>query len=411
MTSNFSTPSLASSLSTRAEEKLIKYYLPAGLMICLLFSLFLFIARPLPSGHHYELALKLSLELLVVWLIYFLCPEFLNHKLILALILVAGLTLGFYQLTRPRPDPEITKTYESVFKDLEEGRNPYLSGRIYHRNGNDQVVYQNFNYPPLELYPYWLFYRLLHVWDLTSLSLFLIFIQLLAALILVLTFRSSGHRYLLAFLPLLVFSEITTNPAMNMLLVSIFMALLYRQERKPSSLNCLLLAIVIGLGLSAKFFFIPLAATYYFWQLKLRDLKSWLRVGGQALLSLAVSWLLMLPFGPLNVIKSTIFYNLNLGERNTYTAFYPNILSSFFYLIGQPQFYGPVAVLILFLVILFGPKLSLYTAFLLSGITFLLVAPTPEPQYFGTLLLLALASKIIKISTQPAGVMTGGEVK
>jgi len=411
MTSNFSTPSLASSLSTRAEEKLIKYYLPAGLMICLLFSLFLFIARPLPSGHHYELALKLSLELLVVWLIYFLCPEFLNHKLILALILVAGLTLGFYQLTRPRPDPEITKTYESVFKDLEEGRNPYLSGRIYHRNGNDQVVYQNFNYPPLELYPYWLFYRLLHVWDLTSLSLFLMFIQLLAALILVLTFRSSGHRYLLAFLPLLVFSEITTNPAMNMLLVSIFMALLYRQERKPSSLNCLLLAIVIGLGLSAKFFFIPLAAAYYFWQLKLRDLKSWLRVGGQALLSLAVSWLLMLPFGPLNVIKSTIFYNLNLGERNTYTAFYPNILSSFFYLIGQPQFYGPVAVLILFLVILFGPKLSLYTAFLLSGITFLLVAPTPEPQYFGTLLLLALASKIIKISTQPAGVMTGGEVK
>ena len=411
MSSSFSTTDLASSPSTRAEEKLIKYYLPAGLMICFFFSLFLFVARPLPSGHHYELALKLSLELLVVWLIYYLRPEFLNHKLILALILLAGLTLGFYQLTRPRPDPEIIETYESVFKDLEEGRNPYLSSRIYHRNGNDQVVYQNFNYPPLELYPYWLFYRLFHVWDMTSLSLFLMFIQLLAAIILVLTFRGSGHSYLLAFLPLLVFSEITTNPAMNMLLVSIFMALLYRQEKKPSTANRLLLAIVIGLGLNAKFFFIPLAATYYFWQLKLRDFKSWLRVGGQALLALAVSWLLMLPFGPLNVIKSTIFYNLNLGERNTYTTFYPNILSSFFYLIGQPQFYGPVAVLILFLVILFGPKLSLYTAFLLSGITFLLVAPTPEPQYFGTLLLLALASKILKISTQPAGVMSGGEVK
>ncbi len=401
-----------SSPSAGAEEKLIKYYLPAGLMICLLFSLFLFVARPLPSGHHYELALKLSLELLVIWLIYYLRPEFLNHKLILALILLAGLTLGFYQLTRPRPDPEITKTYESVFKDLEEGRNPYLNGRIYHRNGDGQTVYQNFNYPPLELYPYWLFYRLFHVWNMQSLSLFLMFIQLLAAIILVLTFRGSGHRYLPAFLPVLVFSEITTNPAMNMLLVSIFMALLSRQERKPSAINRLLLAIVIGLGLSAKFFFIPVAATYYFWQLKLKDFKSWLRVGGQALLSLAVSWLLMLPFGPLNVINSTIFYNLNLGERNTYTAFYPNILSSFFYLIGQPQVYGPVAVLILFLVILSTPKLSLYTAFLLSGMTFLLVAPTPEPQYFGTLLLLALASKIIKISTQPAVVaMAGGEAK
>ena len=401
-----------SSPSAGAEEKLIKYYLPAGLMICLLFSLFLFVARPLPSGHHYELALKLSLELLVIWLIYYLRPEFLNHKLILALILLAGLTLGFYQLTRPRPDPEITKTYESVFKDLEEGRNPYLNGRIYHRNGDGRTVYQNFNYPPLELYPYWLFYRLFGVWDLPSLSLFLMFIQLLAAIILVLTFRGSGHRYLPAFLPVLVFSEITTNPAMNMLLVSIFMALLSRQERKPSAINRLLLAIVIGLGLSAKFFFIPVAATYYFWQLKLKDFKSWLRVGGQALLSLAVSWLLMLPFGPLNVINSTIFYNLNLGERNTYTAFYPNILSSFFYLIGQPQVYGPVAVLILFLVILSTPKLSLYTAFLLSGMTFLLVAPTPETQYFGTLLLLALASKIIKISTQPAVVaMAGGEAK
>lgn len=401
-----------SSPSAGAEEKLIKYYWPAGLVVCLLFSLFLFVARPLPSGHHYELALKLSLELLVIWLIYYLRPEFLNHKLILALILLAGLILGFYQLTRPRPDPEITKTYESVFKDLEEGRNPYLNGRIYHRNGDGQTVYQNFNYPPLELYPYWLFYRLFHVWNMQSLSLFLMFIQLLAAIILVLTFRGSGHRYLPAFLPVLVFSEITTNPAMNMLLVSIFMALVSRQERKPSAINRLLLAIVIGLGLSAKFFFIPVAATYYFWQLKLKDFKSWLRVGGQALLSLAVSWLLMLPFGPLNVINSTIFYNLNLGERNTYTAFYPNILSSFFYLIGQPQVYGPVAVLILFLVILSTPKLSLYTAFLLSGMTFLLVAPTPETQYFGTLLLLALASKIIKISTQPAVVaMAGGEAK
>lgn len=403
-------PNFASPPSAGTEEKLLKYYWPAGLIICLLFSLFLFVARPLPSGHHYELALKLSLELLVVWLIYYLRPEFLNHKLILALILLAGLTLGFYQLTRPRPDPEITRTYESVFKDLEEGRNPYLNGRIYHRNGDGQIVYQNFNYPPLELYPYWLFYRLFHVWTMQSLSLFLMFIQLLAAIILVLTFRSSGHRYLLAFLPLLVFSEITTNPAMNMLLVSIFMALLYRQEKKPSTANRLLLAIVIGLGLSAKFFFIPLAATYYFWQLKLRDFKSWIQVGGQALLSLAVSWLLMLPFGPLNVINSTIFYNLNLGERNTYTTFYPNILSGFFYLIGQPQFYGPAAVLFLLLVILFSPKLSLYTAFLLSGMTFLLIAPTPEPQYFGTLLLLGLASKIIKISTRPAAAaMARGE--
>jgi hypothetical protein len=103
-------------------------------------------------------------------------------------------------------------------------------------------------------------------------------------------------------------------------------------------------------------------------------------------------------------------FNLNLGERNIYTTFYPNILSSCFYLIGQPEFYGPTAVLILLVVILFSHKISLYTALLLSGITFLLIAATPEPQYFGTLLLLCLASKIIRSSTQTAAI-AGGEAK
>jgi len=410
MRSNLPKNNFASPRSPETEEKLVHYILPACLIVCFLFSLFLFIARPLPAGQHYELVLKLCLELLCVWLVYYLSPEFLNHKLVMVIILLAGLSLGYYQLSRPRENPEITKTYESVFKDLEEGKNPYTSGRIYHRNSQEQIVYQNFNYPPLELYPYWFFYRLFRVWNMQSLSYFLMFIQFLAGIILVLTFRQSQARYLLAFLPLLVFSEITTNPAMNMLLVSIFMALLYRQERKPSTANQLLLAIVIGLGLSAKFFFIPLAVSYYYWQLKVKDIKSWLGVGGQALLSLAVSWLLMLPFGPLNVINSTILFNLNLGERNIYTTFYPNILSSCFYLIGQPEFYGPTAVLILLVVILFSHKISLYTALLLSGITFLLIAATPEPQYFGTLLLLCLASKIIRSSTQTAAI-AGGEAK
>jgi hypothetical protein len=117
----------------------------------------------------------------------------------------------------------------------------------------------------------------------------------------------------------------------------------------------------------------------------------------------------MLPFGPLNVIKSTIFYNLNLGERNTYTAFYPNVLSGFFFLIGRPEFYGFWAVLILLLVVLFSHKISLYTALLLSGITFLLVAATPEPQYFGTLLVLCLASKTIKLAIQPAAPAGGNK--
>ncbi|MDD8020438.1 MAG: hypothetical protein PHU81_04520 [Acidobacteriota bacterium] len=392
----------ASLRSHELEEKITRRFVPAVLILCVLFALFLFITRPIPHGHHYDLALKLSLELFLIWCLYSLSPRYLNHRLLLSLILIAGLGLGYYQLFLPKNAPEVTETYKSVFQDLEEGRNPYVSGRIYHRNENDEVVYQNFNYPPLELYPYWLFYRLFKVWDASSLGLFLIFIQLLSAVILVLTFRRVCPWYLLAFLPLLVFSEVIVTPAMNMLLVSIFMSLLYRQKKKPTTANRLLLALVIGLGLDAKFFFIPLAATYFYWRLEFKDYKSWLKIGAEGLLSLSVALVLMLPFGPLNVIKNTIFFNLNLGERNIYTTFFPNILSGFFYLIGQPGLYPAGAILILLLVILFSRKISLCSALLLSSLTFLLVAPTPETQYFGTLLLLSLAAKMIKISAEPA---------
>ncbi|MDY0231416.1 MAG: hypothetical protein RBR88_02920 [Candidatus Saccharicenans sp.] len=370
------------------------------LLACLIFALVLFLTRPIAHGYRYDLVLKLTIELLLVWLIFSSDPGWLSKRGIIIVILIAGLALAFYQLSTINPEAEVIESYNTVFKDLEEGRNPYTSGRIYHRDESGQVVYQNFNYFPLELYPYWFFYRVFKVWNMQALSLLLISLQFLAVLIMVLTFRKIKKSYFLVFLPLIVFSEIKTTAAMTMLMLAIFVALLFAQERTPSTPKRLLLAVVIGLGLLTKFLFIPIAAVYYLQRLDFRSWKNFFQVFSEGLVSIAVALSLMVPFGLSNVIKSTILFNLNLGERNLYTTFYPNILSGVFYLIKLPELYPVAAVVIMIAVVLAVVGLPIFTGIMISIITFLLVSPTPEPQYFGTVLLLALAAKMRELYWQ-----------
>jgi hypothetical protein len=378
------------------QQRFLNRILPVGLLLCLIFSLILFLTKPIPHGHRYDLSLKLIVELLIVWFFYSFLFRWLKKKLFLALILVAGIGLGFFQIKTLNPAGEVVETYKSVFLDLEQGRNPYTSGRVYHRNESDQVVYQNFNYPPMELYPYWLFYRIGRIWNTTSLTIFLIILQALAALILVLAFKKKYGLYLLTFLPLLAFSELHTNPAMTMLMISFFVAILDRQKENPSAFNRYLIAVIIGLGLLTKFLFIPIAAVYYFCRLDFRSWKNMLSIVSESLVSILISLLLMLPFGPWQVIKNTIIFNLSLGERNVYTTFYPNVFSSFFYLIKKPAFYPFAAVIVMLLTVFLSRRLKIFSAMLLSAFLFLLVSPTPEPQYFGTMLLLALGVRMIE---------------
>lgn len=375
--------------------------MPVILSLCFAFSVFLFFYRNIPHGHRYDLVLKLTLEILLVWLVYSYEPRWLGKKTMIILVLLAGLFLSIYQIKTVKPDPEIIETYKSVFKDLEEGRNPYTSGRIYHRDENGQVVYQNFNYPPLELYPYWLFYRMVKVWNPLILTVFLVSVQFLAGIIMLLTFKKIKKIYLLAFIPLLTFSEIKTNPAMTMLTVSAFIYLLYRRETNPSKLNGYLMAVFIGFAGLTKFFFVPLAMVYY---LSRFDFRHWARnvqIIKEALVSFVISMILMLPFGPWNIIKSTLIFNLNLGERNQVTTFYPNVISGLMYLLGKSGAYPMVSVVIFLLALAVATRLRPFTAMLFIGAVFLLVSPTPEPQYFGTMLLLALGARFWEMQEHP----------
>ncbi len=377
------------------------------LLLSFILSLLMFIFKPITQGHRYDLALKLSLELLVVWVVFFSHPRWLGKKGVLAAVLVAGLALGLFQIKSLKPGQEIILTYRTVFQDLEEGRNPYTSGRIYHRNASGEVVYQNFNYPPLEIWPYYYFYRIFRLWDEKRLALFLIFLQGLAGLILVLTFRKNRPfpLHLLCFLPLLVFSEIKTNPAMTMLMVALFTLLISIQRKSKSMRLEIITAMVIGLGMMTKFLFSCIAATYYFWLIHSsfkKDSRAELqRIAFMISISFLVALIAMQPFGPLNIIKSTVLFNLNPGVRNLYTTFYPNVLSGLLCLINKNQVYPAVATVIIFLALWISRKMSLFSAMLFVSTVFLLASPTPEPQYFGTMLLLALAGNIME--NEPAG--------
>ncbi len=376
------------------------------LFSCLL-AFLMFIFKPIAQGHRYDLALKLSIELLAVWLV-FICPtRWLNKKTVLATVLLAGLALGLFQIKSLKPDREIISTYRSVFQDLEEGRNPYTSGRIYHLDASGQVAYHNFNYPPLELWPYYFFYRMFRHWNEKSLALFLMSLQLLAGLIVVLAFRKIRPfpLHLLFSLPLLVFSEIKTNPAMTMLMVSLFILLLSARRKGESPALDIITASVIGLGVLTKFLFSCIAITFYLWRLysswKKNSQEELRRTALMISISFLVALMATLPFGPLNVFKSTILFNLNPGERNLYTTFYPNVLSGLIYLIEKNWLYPPIAIGAFLLALWTGRKMSLFPAMIFVSMVFLLAAPTPEPQYFGTMLLLALAGNIIE--NEPAG--------
>ncbi|MHA2371087.1 MAG: hypothetical protein ACXADX_19900, partial [Candidatus Hodarchaeales archaeon] len=53
---------------------------------------------------------------------------------------------------------EVIFVYSDVFTALSNGNNPYKGNHIYHRVDGSDVVYGNFNYPPLEIVLYYIAY-------------------------------------------------------------------------------------------------------------------------------------------------------------------------------------------------------------------------------------------------------------
>jgi len=375
----------------------------AGLAAAVAVALVMLLLRPVPGGRHYEYALINALSLAVLWLLYAAGPRAFFGRGVLAFVLVAGLVLGAVNLAVVRTDSEIVKTYRGVFDALDAGRNPYTSGTIYHEIEGVGPVYGNFNYPPLEIAPYYLAYRLAGTWNATVLVETMIILQALAAWLLFRTFRTVRPALLWPFVPMLVLGEVKTTVALTLLVVSAILWLVRKDADRPRELHRYLIAILFGLGLMTKFLAAPLMAAYYAHRFDRRDPRSLARIGVDLSVSLSTAALVMAPFGVVEVLKNTALFNVVLRDRAALTTFYPNVLSGPLTWIGWPGVFPVVAAAVMLLAILAAPRLTLAGALLTAGFAFMLVATTPEPQFIPVLLLIIVFAQAVKYERKETG--------
>jgi hypothetical protein len=360
----------------------------AGLAAAVAIALVMLVLEPVAGGRHYEYALINALSLAALWLLYAADPRTFFGRDVLAFVLVAGLGLGAVNLAVVRTDSEIVKTYQGVFDALEAGQNPYTSGTIYHEIEGVGPVYGNFNYPPLEIYPYYLAYRLAGTWNVTVLVETMILLQALAAMILFRTFRKIRPALLWPFAPMIVLGEVKTTVALTLLVISAVLWLVRKDAGRPRQLHRTLIAILFGLGLMTKFLAAPLMAAYYWHKFDRKDPRTLGRIGVDLSVSFSTAALVMAPFGFVEVLKNTALFNVVLRDRAALTTFYPNVLSGPLSWMGWPAAFPVVAAAIMLFAILAAPRLTLAGALLTAGFAFMLVATTPEPQFIPVLLLI-----------------------
>jgi len=367
--------------------------LAGALIIGLAVSLLLLVLEPVAGGRHYEYALVLCLALAAIAALASVSPRTFFGKAVAVFVLVCGLGLGAGNLAVVSSDAEIVRAYQSVFDALDSGRNPYTSGTIFHEIESFGPVYGNFNYPPLEIAPYYLAYRIAGTWNMTVLAVTMVLIHALCCLALFRMFPAIPPVRFLPFLPMFLLGEIKTNAALAFLLTALVLWAIRRAAECPRPGDRYVIAVLFGLGAMTKFLTLPLMVAYYAREAAGKSLRSLARAGVDILVVLATACLVMAPFGVVNVMKNTALFNVVLEDRAVLTTFYPNVLSGPLAWLGLQAIY-PLAALVLFgLVIRAFRKSGLYTALFSAVTASLLLSSTPEPQFLPIVLFLVVVAQ------------------
>jgi hypothetical protein len=374
----------------------------AGLCAAFVLSLVMLALKPIPGAMHYEYGVLLAGALVAIVALYRIRPRTFFGPKALLFVLVCGLALGAVNVAVLNPEAEIVKVYRTVFEAMESGQNPYTSGTIFHEIEKVGPVYGNFNYPPLEIYPYYLAYKIAGTWNLTVLVITMLVIQGLCGLILFRMFPGLGAARLLPFLPMILLGEIKTTAGMTLLVTALILWLIKMEREEPRPVHGLAIAVLFGLGLMAKFLILPLMAAYYAHQLKARDATARLVLAVDASISAATAILMMAPFGVANVLRSTLFFNVVLEDRAVFTTFYPNILSGPLAWAGLGALYPFAAGALMLLAFWAAPKLELLPALVTAAVVFMIVAPTPEPQFIPALLLIVVVAQGLAFEDEAA---------
>ncbi len=377
-------------MKTNAMKKIL---VPGALASCAGIALVMWLLKPLPHAYRYDYALLLSAALAAIWLLYTASPRTFFKPWVLVLVMMCGLGLGIKNLVSIKPTAEIVPHYRTVFEALENGKNPYTAGTIFHRVESHGPGEGNFNYPPLEIYPYYAASRIAGAWNSTVLTITLLILQALCCVILVLMFPRIRATYLLPFVPMILMGEIKTGSAMTLLLAALTLWAIKRNREGPRSIHRYVIAVLFGLALMTKYMAIPLMAAYYWHRFDSKRLRSLVDIAVDVSIALTTAVLVMAPFGVANVLKNTILFNISLKDRAALTVYTPNVLSGPLTWLGLQDIYPLAAVAILAVAILIAPKLNLFSAMLTSAYVFLFVAPIPEPQFVPLILFLVLVAR------------------
>ena len=179
---------------------------------------------------------------------------------------------------------------------------------------------------------------------------------------------------------------------MALLMTALILLAVKRDEENPTKVGRYVIAVLFGVGLMTKFLIIPLMAAYYWHKFDPKRLRSVLGIAAEGGVALATAILIMAPYGIANVFRETILFNVVLKDRALYTTFFPNVLTGLFSWAGLPGLYPVAAVVILALAILASPKRDVYSAMLTAVIVFLLVAPTPRPEFIPLVIYIVLVA-------------------
>lgn len=359
------------------------------LLAAFLTTLVLWIFEPIPHGHSYHLGVKVSFLMLLLWFLAIRGRAWFDaRRLTYFVVFALGIWIAADRLMNIQRDSELLHTYETLFQTLDAGQDPYQGDHIYHRAEYDAIRYGNFNYPPLEIWPYRLAATLSGQWNADVFTVSVVCIQALVLLLLFLSLPEVAWWKKLAFAPLILFFEIRTNVAMSFLFVALALFVLSRKQAAPWQRPALWL--ICGLGLLTKFILIPLTAALLYSGFRFGKWRQWRdRLLDGAMIAL-VAVLACWPFNFAEVWQETIVFNLNMKTRGALTTFYPNVFSGLLSWLDLSALFPLVAVGVLGLTILHLRRLDRLSAAFAAMIAFMLLSTTPEPQYIPVLIYTAL---------------------
>lgn len=358
----------------------------------IILNLILIILEPVPEAVYFlGSVIILPVVLFVIWTSRWISATNFFYNKLFRLWVVPFIISAIVLTVLVDWDAELVHVYRSLFSALSNGQNPYLEPVIYHRLADGSVTYSRFNYPPGEIPLYLLVYTLLNEWNYGVLIFANLLFNAVVALVFILKTPDLDWDAKLPYIILLIVSNLHNSVSTTFLSMMMASILLLDMNVNPTNVKRIGLILAISLGLLAKFFMIPFAAIY-FWD-RIVETREWSYFIDAAVI-LSIVLLINWPFGWFNVVQSSVLFNLDLSIRAEVTTYFFSPISSLFYFLDIKILYAPFVIILFLTAIIATRHLSLLNRLVLVLAFSLLLFPTPENQFVGSVLGLLILSKV-----------------